>query len=395
MKFKKLVKTIHLWIGLASGLVVFVVAVTGAIYVFSDEIIYQLRQDAIHVEPRAEETLPLSTLWKQIQIDSGTSDELWRIDVFNRPDKSWVFNGRKNSPEAITYLGLVDYWESFYVDPYSGELLQIYDEEKDFFNVVKLIHYSLLLNFRYGKPIVGISTIIVVLMLMSGIYMWWPRNKKLRGQKFLFQWKIGTSWKRKNLDLHNILGFYVSSVVVIIALTGLVYVYPSFRSLVYMVGAGTTVPQDIPRVESVLRDSKLEFPLDHALNQTRQLHPTAELFTFSPPANSRGTISVRVQQKVGARYVAHDLQFDQYSGELLRERNHADLNSGEKLLAANYDIHVGAILGIPGKILAFVASLLCASLPITGFMVWWGKRRINSSKVRKPAADQASKICPI
>jgi uncharacterized iron-regulated membrane protein len=41
----------------------------------------------------------------------------------------------------------------------------------------------------------------------------------------------------------------------------------------------------------------------------------------------------------------------------------------------NYDIHVGAIGGLTGKIIAFIASLVCASLPVTGFLIWWGKRR--------------------
>jgi uncharacterized iron-regulated membrane protein len=41
----------------------------------------------------------------------------------------------------------------------------------------------------------------------------------------------------------------------------------------------------------------------------------------------------------------------------------------------NYDIHVGAILGLPGKIIAFLASLIPASLPVTGFLIWWGKKK--------------------
>jgi len=41
----------------------------------------------------------------------------------------------------------------------------------------------------------------------------------------------------------------------------------------------------------------------------------------------------------------------------------------------NYDIHIGAVLGLPGKIMAFVASLIAASLPITGFIIWWGRKK--------------------
>jgi uncharacterized iron-regulated membrane protein len=46
----------------------------------------------------------------------------------------------------------------------------------------------------------------------------------------------------------------------------------------------------------------------------------------------------------------------------------------------NYDIHVGAIGGLPGKIVAFIISLICASLPVTGFYVWWGKRKKSKKK---------------
>ncbi|WP_242499314.1 PepSY domain-containing protein [Flavobacterium sp. 140616W15] len=56
----------------------------------------------------------------------------------------------------------------------------------------------------------------------------------------------------------------------------------------------------------------------------------------------------------------------------------------------NYDIHVGAVLGITGKILAFFASLISASLPITGFLIWWGKQKF-SKKGTTPKPKVATK----
>jgi uncharacterized iron-regulated membrane protein len=58
----------------------------------------------------------------------------------------------------------------------------------------------------------------------------------------------------------------------------------------------------------------------------------------------------------------------------------------------NYDIHVGAIIGLPGKILMFFISLICASLPITGVYIWWGRRNKEketiTSKAKKAATAQ-------
>jgi uncharacterized iron-regulated membrane protein len=46
----------------------------------------------------------------------------------------------------------------------------------------------------------------------------------------------------------------------------------------------------------------------------------------------------------------------------------------------NYDIHTGAVLGLPGKILVFFAGLIIASLPITGFYIWWGRKQKEKNK---------------
>jgi uncharacterized iron-regulated membrane protein len=76
-------------------------------------------------------------------------------------------------------------------------------------------------------------------------------------------------------------------------------------------------------------------------------------------------------------YDRDDLQFDQYTGQLLNITHAARKSRGQQLLEMNYDIHVGAIGGLPGKIIAFIISLICASLPVTGFYIWWEKRKKN------------------
>ena len=52
----------------------------------------------------------------------------------------------------------------------------------------------------------------------------------------------------------------------------------------------------------------------------------------------------------------------------------------DKIMRMNYDIHVGAIGGIPGKIIAFIASLFAASLPVTGFMIWLGRKKKSGTR---------------
>ncbi len=69
------------------------------------------------------------------------------------------------------------------------------------------------------------------------------------------------------------------------------------------------------------------------------------------------------------------LVFDKYSGKLLSNKPHAKLSTAEKYSNANYDIHTGSYFGLFGKIIWFIAGLICTSLPVTGFLVWWGKQK--------------------
>ncbi|WP_306349696.1 PepSY-associated TM helix domain-containing protein [Flavobacterium sp. '19STA2R22 D10 B1'] len=380
MKKKKNIKQwigkIHLWLGLLSGLIVLILSITGCIYVFSQEITGMIRKEAMYVPAVAEKTIPISQLWQSTQAKVGTKIELSNVSVYNNPKKSWVFHCYKGNENAYTYFGSIEYYQSIYVDPYTGKVLGMYDEEMDFFNIVKFIHWSLLMETSIGQPIIGWSTFIFVIMLITGIVLWWPKNKSARKQRFAFQWKKTTQWKRKNYDLHNIFGFYISVIALIIAFTGMVWAFTWFQAIVYVAGSGTVTPPDIKKVTSIITPTTTTIAIDTAFIQIKEKHKDADAFQLSPAAanDKTGTISAYIQQKEGVYYIAHMLQFDQYTGKLLLERKHDEKNFGEKLITANYDIHVGAILGIPGKIMAFIASFICGMLPVTGFLIWYGRK---------------------
>lgn len=382
--FKHWVGKIHLWLGLASGLMVLLLSVTGCIYVFSQEIVAWQRSGEMYVSEVKGEKLPVSTIWNKTLAAVGDTIELGDVHVYKDPKKSYEFHCYKasNNPDAIWYFDTIDYYYHIYVDPYTGEVLGIYDEKKDFFNIVKMLHWSLLFKTEIGQPIVGWSTFIFVVMLISGIILWWPKNKAARKQRFKFQWKPTTKWRRKNYDLHNILGFYIATVAIIIAFTGMVWAFTWFQAIVYVAGSQTTVPPEQIVKQSEVTDGDTDMALDIASSYVQKNYSDADAFSIGKAEERTGAINVYVQQYPGKYYVYHQLQFDQYTGKLLHARNHDEKNFGEKLITANYDIHVGAILGIPGKIIAFIASFICGMLPVTGFLIWWGRRNKKTKTVQ-------------
>ncbi|CAL1519889.1 PepSY-associated TM helix domain-containing protein [Chitinophaga sp. MM2321] len=381
------VDKLHLWLGLASGIIVLIVSVTGCLFVFQKEINEKIYHKEIFVTPETKGVLPLSVLRQRAQEALGPDKPVSYITTWKDADRAWEFMTYKGNDTALTYFGTVEYYESVMVNPYTGQVTGIIDYKNNFFSIVKYIHWSLLLNTAYGQPIVGWSTFIFVILLITGLIMWWPKRwtKASRQQSFKIKWKA--SFKRVNYDLHNVLGFYSLLIALVIALTGMVWSFQWFEATVYAVASGTVTPPQIKQPESVKTAVTVTGdPLDIAFQAALPVLKDAKRIFVYPAAYPTGVNTVGGYKGKETYYGADELKFDQYTGKLLGRRNDTHRNRGEKLINMNYDIHVGAIGGLPGKILAFIVSLICASLPVTGFYVWWGKRKKSKKQLVKPIA---------
>jgi len=391
--FKYWIGQLHLWLGLASGLVVLIVSLTGCLFVFQKEISEAMHEEWFFVRSSgvAGATLPLGELKEKAAAVLGSDRPVSNIITWSRPDRTWEFMAYKENDSALTYFGEIEYFQSVYINPYTGAVTGVRDYKTDFFNVVKYIHWSLLLSTRYGQPIVGWSTLVFVVLLVTGLVLWWPRRwtKALRDRSFRIKWKA--SFKRVNYDLHNVPGFYSLLPALVIALTGLVFSFRWVGGFFYFVAAGTTAQ---PQVAASRSDTTLLVtadPLERALGEARLRLPSAARYMVSRTAGREGVVYLYAYWGKEVYYDYDVLQFDQYSGALLHHRPDREKNAGEKLVGMNYDIHVGAIAGLTGKIIAFIASLVCASLPVTGFLIWWGKKykKIDKmpNRVRAPVVQ--------
>ena len=374
--FRKIVGWLHLWLGLVSGLVVLIVSITGCLFVFEKEISDVTHKKILFVEKAHSATVPLSAMKEKAQTVLGTSMPVQYIITHQQPDRAWEFMAYKENDSALTYFGATEYFISVFVNPYTGEITGTRNYKTDFFNIIKFVHWSLLLNTQYGQPIVGWGTFIFVILLVTGLILWYPKkwNRATRQQAFKVKWKA--RFKRLNYDLHNVFGFYSMLLALILGLTGMVFSFQWFSGLVYAVAAGTTKTPQQKEIKSKDTAAVAAIPpLDIAFQSARAQLPDAKRIGISPASGEEGTIYMYGYKGRETYYNYDQLQFDQYSGQLLHRRNDREKNKGEKLIEMNYDIHVGAIGGLTGKIIAFIISFICASLPVTGFLVWWGKRK--------------------
>lgn len=273
-----------------------------------------------------------------------------------------------------------------YINPYTGEVLKLI-EGKTFFELVLDLHMNLLLG-EVGRKIVAYSTIIFVVLLISGIILWWPKNKKALKMATWFRWKPTTKWKRKNYDLHNILGFYASFIVIFIAITGLAFSFEWVnRALQFVLSGG----DDFYRWEYVKGKNDQEQTKNdsnHILNgaynsSIEDYKGKIERISIYNPLESESAIRIGLNPSSETYFKERYYYYDKLSGEQIKQTDQSTRNWGGKAAYLYYDIHVGKVFGLPGQLLAFFASLISASLPITGFLFWQGRQRRGKRKPRR------------
>lgn len=376
MNLRQIISWLHLYLGLASGLIVFIVAITGCIYVFQRDIYEFVNHDKVfiqHVENHKQ--VPLIELKKTAE-SAIKGKKITFITTYTEPNRTWEFVSYKSSnPDAFFYFDTIDYYLSILINPYTGHIVSISDKKYDFFTIIKFIHWNLLINHPIGRQVVGASTLTFIILLVTGVILWLPRKLKWQSFKQRLTIKYKAKFKRLNHDLHNVLGFYSLVISLIIALTGIVWTYPWMKTVVNFV----TVEKTRPHVMRYISHNGNNLPINNALKTISAYTQTqltrVKRLNYNLANTITGVIYVSTYPCNDCYYGSDDLIFDQYSGELLNTKSHNDKNRAEKLLDANYDVHTGAILGFTGKIIAVIISLIIASLPITGFIFWLGKKK--------------------
>lgn len=381
---KRLFLWLHLWLGLLTGIVIVIVSLSGCLYVFSDELKELVYKDRLFVKSDTERALPLSILQEHAQQALGPAYKITRSEIYPDKKRSWIFRASQTDPNAIGHWNYYKYYYRVYVNPYNGKVLYVEDSKNEFFQLVLNLHMNLLLGEWIGSSLVGYSVIAFLFIIISGMVLWWPHGWGKKKLKKSFRIKWDASSKRLNYDLHNVLGFYILIPVVIIALTGLVF---SFKwvddSMQYIFNGGaSTTKRAIPKSAPASLGNRNK-ALDRAVYTVLQAHGDADLLSIRFRPGETTPIDIQTRLLKSRTHIFVWYYFDRQNGELLMKYSGTDLQGGEKLRSMNYDMHVGSIGGMGTKILAFGASFICASLPVTGFLIWYNKKRKKKKRKAK------------
>ena len=389
-------RRIHLYLSFAAGLVILICCLTGAILVFEKDLHMALNKKRYYVEATGAKLSADTLVNKVKQSFAGAkvngiklyddADRSAELSVTFPPKKEVTPKADAAKPKAGAKAETPQRQPGFtiFVNPYTGQVLEKYSyRETGFYTVFALHRWLLGGDGSIGKYIVGISTFIFLFILLTGIFLWWPKTKKILKQRLKI--RTDANWKRINHDMHLVFGFYSAIFLFIFAFTGLAWSFKWFNDGIYKVTGSSTKPP--PPLKSTFIAGAKKISFDKALVAAKTVYASAEFYSVSSPKDSTEVFNVTTLGHDAAHESATDVVYvDQYSGAVLGKMAFGERSLGAQVRSTFKPIHTGSIWGTPSKILAFIVCLLGVSFPITGTIMCYNRTR---KKYRKAFSVKA------
>ncbi len=345
----------HFYAGVIVSPVLIIVAITGALYIFKDELERVMYPGTMFVVPQAE-SIPLNRQLAAVEAAyPGWRTDTVEVDV--DPTRATSVRIRKQGQSKRVY-----------VNANSGEI-QGAIGDNSFFRVVLSIHRQLFIGTT-GRVVVELVTCWAIVLLVTGLYLWFPRRRER-------VWGVLMPRLRANpytvlRDLHAIAGALFMPIGITIAATGLVYTLgwgSAYKYATDLTGEATETPRTIRAVASPLL-------LDEAVTMTGQHFPAASFIDLQLPSKAGHPLVARARlgERSGPRTRA-TLILDPSTNAIISVKT-SDQSPALSWWRStwNYPLHVGSVLGMPTKIIWLFACLVLAALPITGLWMWWKRR---------------------
>lgn len=381
----------HFYAGLIAVPFMILLAVTGSLYLFRDEIddtVFAHRNVVV-----AETSAPLApsrlVAHAETLVPGGT------LSAYREP----ATPERSARISLRTEAGIV----YAFVNPYSGEVLGTVAKADEFNEVVRKLH-SLAYLGDYANRLIEAMAGFAIILVVSGLYLWWPRRQTggvvtVRGtpSKRVF-------WR----DMHAVTGAFAGLLIAFLALSGLPWSTVWGGQLTKIATATGTgypaalwdkVPTSGDHAEHAMEtvgwtieaspmplSHPMPEPMAHATGHDRVLQPIgldraveiarekgmAPRFEVTPPADATGVYSAAIFPDDLSK--VRTIHMDQYTGAPIVDIGYADYGSLAKLAELGINLHMGQEFGLANQLL-MLATCLAIILSSVAAVVMWLKRR--------------------
>lgn len=285
---------------------------------------------------------------------------------------------------------------SVFVDPYSGEVVGDLPVEEELMTIFVKIHSELLIGGTVANRIVELAACWAIILILTGLYIWWPRNRASVWGTFLprLRSKGRVFWR----DMHAVPAFWLSVGLLVLILTGLPWSgvmgeqinrvatvtntgYPAFSFAFGPKPESVTVTKDV--VEDVAWAAE-NVPVPASVNNQyvpltlndaagiAEMNGVQKPYSISMPQGESGVFTISASHS--RPFNNATLHVDQYSGAVLTDVRYADYGLMGKVITLGIALHEGKLFGLENQL---IGLLLCVGLigMMVSSLILWLKRK--------------------
>ena len=377
-RFRRVILWVHLWTNLVVGLFVLIVTLSGTALVFRDQTDRLIFYPEMYRESAGASTTDIQ---EAREVVARAYPEM-KVDAIAVPE---VMSG----VYQVEMLAKDGSYAAATVDPATGEVLgergDMYAE--GFNGFLTKVHFYLFagevgLTDELGMKLVSIVGIALLVMLVTGVYLWWL-GLRLWASEFRVRWR-GDRYSR-NYDYHKVVGIFAVPVLALIALTGVTFgFYETSRSLWYAVtftDPPPAFPASTPKVEAAGREP---LPLDElaASVETRTDAEHTRFYELMGEGNEAVYVTLAAGWDPYAGFNGYDGNLygyaDPYTGALVWKHDPRELPLAARIFDGwVFPLHTGSFGRMPVRILWALVGLTPTILAVTGLTMWLLKRRAS------------------
>ncbi len=302
-----------------------------------------------------------------------------------------------HSPAQVV-VGKGDKEYRVYVQPQSLAVLKIDDEDKRLMNLIFLLHGELMMG-DIGSYIVELAASWAVVMIVTGLILWWPRNAKgLGGVLYprLFQGRRAF-WR----DIHSVTGVYVSFFVLFQLFTGLPWAksWGTYLKAIRHTANGMVVQQDWTTSSSEEKAARLAMNsgmMDMSSEHAHMHHMMAmkmgpgaysaldKIVATVAPLELAYPVEIAPPMRMGGKWTAKsdardrplrvNLVLDGKTGAILSRGDFSTRPWLDRVIGTAIAIHEGQHFGLLNQLLGLFAATGLVTLAISGVAMWWRRR---------------------
>jgi uncharacterized iron-regulated membrane protein len=347
---------IHLWAGLIISIYVIIIALTGAILVFEDELTSTTLPAGLSAYDPAD-VASIPTVMKEFQqaYPGARVNDIytpWPVIPAYRLD-------------AVSADGRVF---NVVADARTGSLRT---RPRTWVSWVYDLHVFLLLGSAYGEQVNAVGAAILLLLCITGMLLWWQGLKNWPRALII---DLRRGWRRINFDAHHAIGFWTLGIVLWWSVSG--FYFGFYKQFVAVVDAISPLQgMASPPLPKPLSSGTQRATLSEVLTAAQQASPQGRLFSISNPSLTETLAYAQMDLRAPADFSHRDIvAIDTTNARVLTVWHYGQNHSaGDWLLWSMHPLHFGTVWGLGFKVIWFLLGLSLAVLTATGVVMYWNR----------------------